>query len=947
MSLYPEDRSRKGRSRSRSRDRRSKDEPAAEPPSSYADVREPSYIYPEDDLDDRYKGRNEAKASGALPYPEEGGMDSMLPGGQALYSYDSQQPTYKTASPTADRSSRDKVGGGLLPGAFPDDEPRVKGKGEEPRIYSAEPRDSTYESRRDDKYTSHRDEKYESRQEDKYEGRYEDKHGSRREDKHDTRREDKYDSRREDKPDSRREDKPESRREEEDNKFKFLPQKYSRWLSTGSSSQSSDHDNDKDKKARDDDDLAYGKPPVPKRPPPGSDDLAYGKTTAGKTTGAPASTSHALTPYGSNAPHDEHGAERRGGGDGRYDERRNETYEDRRRETYEDRDDKYDDRRTARFDDDPYDERRYGEYEDRRNDKYDDRRDDPRDERRASKYADRHDSPDRRRPVDDYDRRRYESSDEGRPTAEGRSSRRRGDSILKDPQSSSANVLTVEPGSRDRERSRDRRKEKSSSTRGSSDMLTVDSGRKRDKSKSRDKSRERSRDHRRDKSPAPDMLSVEPGRRDRSRSRDGRGSSSLSVDTGRVAGMSLAMAPGSPLLESYYGTYQDCSPMPSPLLLATQNPGDDARGLEPLSPLSSDFEGDGKKRNRRARFHDPEDITSQLAQALRGSRRPDTGPLIDILPSLTHEQVMELRAEYKRIVKTGAERKGVNVAKHIRARLKDEDPLLMKACYAVALGMWESEAYWANFWYQGDKTRRELLIESLMGRTNDEIRAIKDAFSDKKYDNSLTKCMKTELKEDKFKKAVLMVLEERRMDEYDGYGRQLPLDSQLISHDVSELRRAVRSDKGGETAMIGIVVQRSESHLRAVLQEYELNYHSNFARDALKKSGNLVGELLAHILNGVINRPVRDALLLHHAITGSRKDGLRRELLISRLVRYHWDPPHMRAVKQAYRERYGKGLSEAVRESTSGEWGLFCRELCIARTPDDVRRFEKVAVSVR
>ncbi|KAH7019189.1 hypothetical protein EDB80DRAFT_562303 [Ilyonectria destructans] len=793
MSLYPEDHSRKGRSRSRSRDRRSKDEPAAEPPSSYADVREPSYIYPEDDLDDRYKGRNEAKASGALPYPEEGGMDSMLPGGQALYSYDSQQPTYKTASPATDRSSRDKVGGGLLPGAFPDDEPRVKGKGEEPRIYSAEPRDSTYEN----------------------------------------------------------------------NKFKFLPQKYSRWLSTGSSSQSSDHDNDKDKKGRDDDDLAYGKPPVPKRPPPGSDDLAYGKTTGGKTTGAPAVTSHALTPYGSNAPHDDH---------------------------------------------------------------------------------------DRRRPVDDYDRRRYESPDEGRrhsPTAEGRSSRRRGDSILKDPQSSSTNVLTVEPGSRDRERSRDRRKEKSSSTRGSSDMLTVDSGRKRDKSKSRDKSRERSRDHRRDKSPAPDMLSVEPGRRDRSRSRDGRGSSSLSVDTGRVAGMSLAMAPGSPLLESYYGTYQDCSPMPSPLLLATQNQGDDTRGLEPLSPLSSDFEGDGKKRNRRARFHDPEDITSQLAQALRGSKRPDTGPLIDILPSLTHEQVMELRAEYKRLVKTGSERKGVNVAKHIRARLKDEDPLLMKACYAVALGMWESEAYWANFWYQGDKTRRELLIESLMGRTNDEIRAIKDAFSDKKYDNSLTKCMKTELKEDKFKKAVLMVLEERRMDEYDGYGRQLPIDYQLVSHDVSELRRAVRSDKGGETAMIGIVVQRSESHLRAVLQEYEHNYHSNFARDALKKSGNLVGELLAHVLNGVINRPVRDALLLHHAITGSRKDGLRRELLISRLVRYHWDPPHMRAVKQAYRERYGKGLSEAVRESTSGEWGLFCRELCIARTPDDVRRFEKVAVSVR
>jgi hypothetical protein len=164
----------------------------------------------------------------------------------------------------------------------------------------------------------------------------------------------------------------------------------------------------------------------------------------------------------------------------------------------------------------------------------------------------------------------------------------------------------------------------------------------------------------------------------------------------------------------------------------------------------------------------------------------------------------------------------------------------MKACYSVALGKWESEAYWANFWYQGDKTRRELLIESLMGRTNDEIREIKDSFTDKKYDNSLTKCMRTELKEDKFKKAVMTVLEERRMEEYDSTGRRLPLDYELIDRDVADLRKVIKSDKGGESLMISIIVSRSDSHLRAVLKEYEKHYRSNFARDSLKRSGNLV-----------------------------------------------------------------------------------------------------------
>ncbi|KAK6952142.1 hypothetical protein Daesc_006674 [Daldinia eschscholtzii] len=443
------------------------------------------------------------------------------------------------------------------------------------------------------------------------------------------------------------------------------------------------------------------------------------------------------------------------------------------------------------------------------------------------------------------------------------------------------------------------------------------------------------------------IVAAEPGlaaRRDHSsRPPTGR-MSTLTVNTGHhAASLSLSSAPPSPLLESYHGTYQSMSPMPSPLLLPSDDPRRSSDIIEPLSPNFSDGEGNGEKKRRRARFHDPVDDAARLAKALRGDHSPpDTEPLIEILPGMTHEQIMELRVEYKRLVKTGPERKGVNVAKHIRVRLKDEEPILMKACYTVALGKWESEAYWANFWYHGDKTRRELLIESLMGRSNYEISKIKEAFSDKKYRDSLTLCMKTELKEDKFKRAVLTVLEEKRMEDVDEYGRRLPINHELVQDDVESLYKAVRSDRGGESAMIQIVVSRSDNHLREVLRLYEKVVGSNFARDALKKSGNLVGELLAHILNGVINKPVRDALLLHHALTASRKDQLRRELLISRLVRFHWDRHHMAAVKRAYRERYGEELADAVKEGTSSGWGLFCQQLVVTRMPDDVKSFEKV-----
>ena len=338
------------------------------------------------------------------------------------------------------------------------------------------------------------------------------------------------------------------------------------------------------------------------------------------------------------------------------------------------------------------------------------------------------------------------------------------------------------------------------------------------------------------------VVTVEPGARRRDSSPPGGGGlaprmHSLSVSTGHHGGasLSLANAPGSPLLEAYHGTYQSISPMPSPLLIASSS---HTEITESISPIDSGDEGRGNRKSRRtARFHDPVDEATVLAKALKGEKRaPDTQPLIDILPGLTHDQILDLRVEYKHIVKTGHDKKGVNIAKHIKLRLKEEDPSLMKACYACALGKWESEAYWANFWYQGEKSRRELLIESLMGRTNKEIREIKDGFSDKKYSDSLTKCMKTELKEDKFKKAVLLVLEEKKMEERPGYG----VDRMLVEDDVRALHKAVKSEKGGETAMIQIVVVRSDGHLREVLRLYESTYRANFAREMLKKSGNLV-----------------------------------------------------------------------------------------------------------
>lgn len=75
------------------------------------------------------------------------------------------------------------------------------------------------------------------------------------------------------------------------------------------------------------------------------------------------------------------------------------------------------------------------------------------------------------------------------------------------------------------------------------------------------------------------------------------------------------------------------------------------------------------------------------------------------------------------------------------------------------------------------------------------------------------------------------------------------------------------------------------------------------------------GEIIIHICNGAVNRPARDAALLHHAIDDLREKNssaaLRNELLMSRLVRFHWDRAHMGKVKAEYKKKNGKSLGKS------------------------------------
>lgn len=488
----------------------------------------------------------------------------------------------------------------------------------------------------------------------------------------------------------------------------------------------------------------------------------------------------------------------------------------------------------------------------------------------------------------------------------------------------------------------------------------------------------------RERSPNPASLNAEQLRKSLGR----LSTSGASLGVGTTPTTAGAKPPGSPLLESYKGTYQMISPLPSPLALVAIKKDDDISDLDvddsdedeiakqmqalqrekqriqqmkksqahdPHSPRSSGMELVPKsarssmvsafststtksgKTKKAVTFYDPDSDAEKIAEGLKGSHRsPDVRPLLKIMPWLTTDEIIHLKQAYKKAAKVGGQ--GINLSKHIKVRISGN---LGKILYATSLGQYESDAYWANCFYQSGASRRELLIESLVGRSNQQIREIKDAFKDKKYDDDLEKCMKAELKADKFRTAILLSLEERRMPE--GIG----LDMKRIHEDGLDLYQAL-NNPGGESMMISIVLTRSNDHLKEVLRYYEKSYGKNFAREMIRKSQNLVvstpaspsclsitctdtysqGETLAHILNGALNRAMRDAILLHQAIdefaphpgaaAGKEKAPGRAELLISRVVRLHWEPKHLERVKREYETRYGENPARAMVRDVQG-----------------------------
>jgi annexin A7/11 len=148
-----------------------------------------------------------------------------------------------------------------------------------------------------------------------------------------------------------------------------------------------------------------------------------------------------------------------------------------------------------------------------------------------------------------------------------------------------------------------------------------------------------------------------------------------------------------------------------------------------------------------------------------------------------------------------------------------------------------------------------------------------------------------------------------------------------VEHNVDRIQQATMGTKMGtnQDVVSHVMASSSDGMIRAINIRYLAKYRTDL--DTLYKnhfSGHMQDALRQMAARAV--DPVKsDAMDLERSMKGM---GTRDDLLVTRLVRCHWDRNRMHQVKAAYRTFHNRDLSARVSGETSGDYKRLMVALC-------------------
>ncbi|PPQ81358.1 hypothetical protein CVT24_001147, partial [Panaeolus cyanescens] len=214
---------------------------------------------------------------------------------------------------------------------------------------------------------------------------------------------------------------------------------------------------------------------------------------------------------------------------------------------------------------------------------------------------------------------------------------------------------------------------------------------------------------------------------------------------------------------------------------------------------------------------------------------------------------------------------------------------------------------------QGLGTNEMMLVELILGRQGPDVRWLKAGYK-ARYGKDLVDAVKSDLS-GKLERIFVMALNTQKPLD-DPYGQ---VDQRKVLEDVETLATAAK--KKDEIAFAEVLINRSDTHIRAVITMYSQRYKS-LSKVIKKTFSGTIETALLYILHGVKAKRDgqgiwRDAKLLEKAMAGF---GTKDTQLIYRIIRAYWNPARMEAIKDSYQRRYNKPLVNRVKGETSGAY---------------------------
>lgn len=295
---------------------------------------------------------------------------------------------------------------------------------------------------------------------------------------------------------------------------------------------------------------------------------------------------------------------------------------------------------------------------------------------------------------------------------------------------------------------------------------------------------------------------------------------------------------------------------------------------------------------------DPTPSANALRKAMKGLGTKE-GWLIDELADKDPFQIEAIKEAFKRI-------HGRELVKNIKS---ETSGWFGYGIVQLASGPLMADVQMLYDAMKGAGTKEKVLNDVLLGRSNADVNAIKNRYG-QTFGRDLVAAVKDELSF-KTKRHFEIVLSAQRVED------SIQPAQADIDRDVDALYSATEGKLGtDEMRVCSILSTRNDEQIKAIAYAYRLRYARDLDTVIRKEFRGHMEEALLFQLNRALDKYKHQADLIEEAMKGA---GTKDHLLVSRVVRSHWDKNNMEMVKKAYQQRYGE-LAKRIKGETSRDY---------------------------